>query len=71
MKPETKKALIVVGVVALFTVPVFRSGGRTGLTFAGWIINHTVFGPPVEYVPFEQYSEEMQGVSCPQTQQES
>lgn len=71
MKPETKKGLIVVGVIALFTVPVFRSGGKTGLTFAGWIVNHTIFTRDPEYVPEEDYMAEMQGVSCPQTQQKS
>ena len=52
-------------VIALFTVPVFRSGGRTGLTFYGWLVNHTVFGPPVEYVPEEDYMVELQGVKVP------
>ena len=45
--------------VLSFTVPIFRSGGRTGLTFWGWIINHTIYGPPVEYVPEEDYLAEL------------
>ena len=49
-------------IVASFTVPVFRSGGRTGLTFWQWIINHTIWGPPVEYVPEEDYMRELEGV---------
>jgi len=48
--------------VGSFTLPVFRSGGRTGLSFWGWVKNHTVFGPPVEYVPAEDYVRELQGV---------
>ena len=49
-------------IVASFTVPVFRSGGRTELTFWQWIINHTIWGPPVEYVPEEDYMRELEGV---------
>jgi len=45
--------------VESFTLPVFRSGGRTGLNFWGWVINHTIFGPPVEYVPEEDYVGEL------------
>jgi len=46
-------------IVESFTLPIFTSGGRTNLTFWGWIINHTVFGPPVEYVPEEDYAREL------------
>ena len=46
--------------VMSFTVPIFRSGGRTNLTFISWLVNHTVFGPRVEYVPFEDYSAELE-----------
>ena len=49
-------------VVESFTLPIFRSGGRTELSFWGWVKNHTIFGPPVEYVPVENYAREMQGV---------
>jgi len=48
--------------VESFTLPIFRSGGRTELSFWGWVWNHTIFGPPVEYVPQEDYTREMQGV---------
>ena len=44
------------------TLPIFRSGGRTGLSFWQWVVNHTVFGPAVEYVPQEDYAREMQGI---------
>ncbi|TET43290.1 MAG: hypothetical protein E3J60_00590 [Dehalococcoidia bacterium] len=52
------------GLVAVesFTLPIFRSGGRTELSFWGWLVNHTIFGPPVEYVPEEDYSRELEGV---------
>lgn len=66
MEAERKKGLKILGAAALgigvFAVPIFRSGGRTGLTFVGWIINHTIWGPPVEYVPEEDYSRELEGV---------
>ena len=45
--------------VAAFTVPIFRSGGRGGLTFYDWIVNHTIYGPPIEYVPEESYMAEL------------
>ena len=66
--PTTKRSVglaklgIGILIVASFTVPVFRSGGRTELTFWQWIINHTIWGPPVEYVPEEDYMSELQGV---------
>ena len=47
-------------VVESFTLPIFRSGGRTGLSFWGWVKNHTIWGPPVEYVPEEDYMAELQ-----------
>jgi len=47
--------------VMAFTWPVFRSGGRTNLSMVQWVINHTVFGPPVEYVPEEDYIAELGG----------
>ena len=45
--------------VMSFTLPIFRSGGRVNLTFWSWIVNHSVFGEKVEYVPFEDYAAEM------------
>lgn len=44
---------------AALTLPVFRSGLRTNLTFVEWILNHTIWGPKVEYVPEEKYMEEL------------
>ncbi len=43
-------------------LPIFRSGGRTGLIFWEWVRNHTIFGPPIEYVPEEDYARELEGV---------
>lgn len=51
----SKKAIIIIGIASL--LPVWRSGGRKGLSFWGWVLNHTIFGPPVEYVPEEDYQE--------------
>lgn len=45
-----------------FTVPVFRSGGRTGLTWFEWTMQHTIFGSPIQYVPEEDYARELEGV---------
>jgi len=63
---ELKRVLpkLAVGLVAVesFTLPIFRSGGRTGLSFWQWVVNHTIFGPSVEYVPEEDYSRELEGV---------
>jgi len=44
--------------VALFLasfLPIWRSGLRDSLNFWGWVLNHTVWGPPVEYIPEEDY----------------
>ncbi len=57
------KVVIGAVVVASFTLPIFRSGGRTGLTFWGWVKNHTIYGPPIEYVPEEDYMRELEGVA--------
>ncbi len=54
------KGLAITGlVVSSFTLPIFRSGGRTGLTFWSWVKNHSIFGPEVEYVPREDYAREL------------
>jgi hypothetical protein len=37
-------------------VPVWRSGRRGNLTFWQFVLNHTIFGPEVEYVPEEDYT---------------
>ena len=66
---EFSRLFIALGCVGFFTVPVFRSGGRTDLTGFQWLINHTIFGPPVEYVPEEDYTRELQGVRITTTVQ--
>ena len=55
---------LLLGLVAVesFALPIFRSGGRTELSFWGWLVNHTIFGDPVEYVPLESYSRELEGI---------
>lgn len=60
-----KKLAIGTAVAASFTIPIFRSGGRTHLTFWQWVWNHTIFGPPIEYVPEEDYRRELEGVEIP------
>lgn len=61
MEAKTAKFFKAMAIVSLFTVPIFRSGGRTNLTAFGWLVNHMIFGPPVEYVPEEDYMCELQG----------
>ena len=53
-------ALVLVGVVA-FTWKVFRCGGRGNLTMFGWLVEHTVFGSPIQYIPTEDYARELEG----------
>lgn len=62
---DLKKVAIGALILGVFAVPIFRSGGRTGLTFVGWLVNHTIFGPPIEYVPEEDYTRELEGVEMP------
>ena len=45
--------------VIAFTWPVFRSGGRSGLTMFDWIREHSIWGSPVQYVPAEDYMAEL------------
>ena len=63
---ELKRVLprLALGLVAVesFTLPLFRSGGKTGLSFWGFVANHTIFSDPVEYVPQEDYASEMEGI---------
>ena len=40
---------------------IFRCGGRTNLTAFDWLIEHSVFGSPVQYVPEEDYARELEG----------
>jgi hypothetical protein len=53
---SNKQTFIAVLLGSATLLPVWRSGGRTGLTFWGFLLNHTVFGPPIEYVPEEDYA---------------
>ena len=55
---------LLLGLVAVesFTLPIFRSGGKTDLSFWGFVANHTIFSDPVEYVPQEDYAREMEGI---------
>ncbi len=46
---------ILVGGLLLSALPVWRSGGRGNLNFWEFILNHTIWGLPVEYVPEENY----------------
>lgn len=66
MEPERVKGLKILGTIiateVIFGLPLFRSGGRTGLSFWQWVINHSIFGPPVEYVPEEDYMAELAGI---------
>jgi len=63
---ELKRVLpkLFLGTLAVesFALPIFRSGGRTELSFWGWVRNHTIFSEPVEYVPEEDYAREVEGV---------
>lgn len=61
MLSNTGKGLVALGIVGAFTIPIFRSGGNTGLTFVSWVVNHTVFGPAVEYIPAESYQDALCG----------
>lgn len=56
---NTGKVVCLFLFAAALTLPVFRSGLRTNLTFVEWILNHTIWGPKVEYVPEERYMEEL------------
>jgi len=55
---DPAKGLIAITAAATM-IPIWRSGGRGNLTFWGWVWNHTVWGPPVEYIPAEDYESEI------------
>jgi len=55
------KTIAVFATVAFFITPIFRSGMRGGLTGWEWIVNHSIFGPKVEYVPAEAYLDIFKG----------
>ena len=42
-------------------LPVWRSGGRKNLSFYGFVLNHTIYGPQIEYVPEEDYQKAFMG----------
>jgi hypothetical protein len=56
-KSDRVKTLILWGVVIAFTLPIFRSGLKTNLTFFEFVKNHTIFaGNKIpEYIPREDY----------------
>ena len=58
-KGALKKIALTLIIVESFALPVFTSGGRSDLTFWGWVRNHTIWGPPIEYVPEEDYAREL------------
>ena len=51
------RTILVWGLLFAFTLPLFRSGLKSQLTFAQWVWNHTIFGDPVEFIPRENYEE--------------
>lgn len=58
--PTLVNTILVWSLVLFSTLPIFRSGLRSGMTGWEWIWNHTIFGPTVEYVPIENYLQELQ-----------
>ena len=49
------KTLLVWGIVLVFTLPIFRSGLKHNLSFAQFVLNHTIFGDSPEFIPKEDY----------------
>ena len=49
-----KTVLVWIGILA-FTLPVFRSGIKSHLTFVEFILNHTIFTKEPEFIPREDY----------------
>ena len=59
---QQKHIVLLVLVLALISfLPVWRCGLRKNLTFWEFVIEHTVWGHPVEYIPEEQYKESLRG----------
>lgn len=55
-------AIAIVWIVALsISWKIFRCGGRTELTALDWLVEHSVFGSPIQYVPEESYMKELEG----------
>jgi len=52
----TKNEKVALGGVAVLSfLPIWRSGLRENMNLWQWIANHTIFGPPSEYVPEKYY----------------
>ena len=51
------KILLIGLAAASLVLPIFRSGGRDNLNFWQFAYNHTNWGPPIEYIPEEDYQE--------------
>jgi len=51
---KNEKALLI-GFVCFSLLPIWRSGLRENMSLPAWLINHTVFGPPSEYIPEKYY----------------
>ena len=59
IKHRKLKLALVWGVALAFYWPIFRSGLKSNLTLIEFIVNHTVFGDPVEFIPKEDYMQEL------------
>ena len=46
---------VLAGFAVLSLIPIWRSGLREDMNLWQWVANHTVFGPPSEYVPEKYY----------------
>ena len=53
---ERRKLIILLILMASF-LPVWSCGMRKKLTFWQFILEHTVWGHPVQYIPEENYKE--------------
>ena len=70
LKPSLKQAqhgkrripveYIVGGLLVLSVLPIWRSGLKDNLNFWQFLLNHTIWGDPVEFIPKEMYSEIIQ-----------
>jgi len=47
--------VLMLGLLAFSLFPVWRSGIREDMNFWSWVGNHTIWGPPSEYVPAKWY----------------
>ena len=58
-KHYTAKLVLVWVVAMAFYLPIFRSGLKSNLTFFDFVKNHTVWGDKVEFIPKEDYMQEL------------